>query len=43
MKHTNVKQVMLREDISGRGGQMKRVKEGEYGQCIFYMYMNMEH
>jgi hypothetical protein len=24
-------------------GQMKKVKKGEYGWCIFYTCMNMEH
>jgi hypothetical protein len=27
----------------GGGGSMKKVKEGEYGWCIFYICMNMEH
>jgi hypothetical protein len=31
MKERNVKQVMLREGISGRGRVNKESKEGEYG------------
>jgi hypothetical protein len=33
----------IQKKLVGRGGQMKRVKEGKYGRCIFYTYMNMEH
>jgi hypothetical protein len=39
MKDRNVKQVMLKGGTSGKG----RIKENEYGWCIFYTCMNMEH
>jgi hypothetical protein len=30
-------------EIAGGRGEMKRVKEGEYGSSIFYTHINMEH
>jgi hypothetical protein len=46
VKDRNLKQVMVRGGYEGGGGGgegMKRVKDGECGQSIFYTCMNMEH
>jgi hypothetical protein len=43
MKDRKVKQVLSGGGYQwGRGGGMKRVKEGEYGGCVLYSYMKIE-